>query len=76
MHSDSGTGLAEALRNELQLYGISVHLFLPATIHSPGFENEQRLKSEVTKRIEGPDEGMSPDDVAREMLRGASSLSC
>ncbi|BGP56917.1 hypothetical protein JCM8202_000872 [Rhodotorula sphaerocarpa] len=63
-------GLAEALRNELQLYGISVHLFLPATIHSPGFENEQRLKPEVTKRIEGPDEGMSPDDVAREMLRG------
>lgn len=69
----SESGLAEALRNELQLYGISVHLFLPATIHSPGFENEQRLKPEVTKRIEGPDEGMSPDDVAREMLRGASS---
>lgn len=63
-------GLAEALRNELQLYGISVHLFLPATIYSPGFENEQRLKPDVTKKIEGPDEGMSPDGVAKEMLKG------
>lgn len=67
----AATGLAEALRNELQLYGISVHLFLPATIYSPGFENEQRLKPEVTKKIEGPDEGKSPDAVAEEMLKGA-----
>ncbi|GAA5977712.1 hypothetical protein JCM10908_005067 [Rhodotorula pacifica] len=63
-------GLAEALRNELQLYSISVHLFLPATIYSPGFGNEQRLKPEVTKKIEGPDEGKSPDGVARELLKG------
>lgn len=64
-------GLAEALRNELQLYGISVHLFLPATIFSPGFENEQRLKPEITKKIEGPDEGMKPDAVAKELIKGA-----
>lgn len=64
-------GLAEALRNELQLYDISVHLFLPATIFSPGFENEQKLKPEITKKIEGPDEGMKPDAVARELIKGA-----
>ncbi|TNY21263.1 hypothetical protein DMC30DRAFT_416192 [Rhodotorula diobovata] len=63
-------GLAEALRNELLLYGISVHLFLPATIFSPGFENEQRLKPEITKKIEGPDEGLQPDAVARELIKG------
>ncbi|BGP26267.1 3-dehydrosphinganine reductase [Rhodotorula toruloides] len=63
-------GLAEALRNELQLYGISVHLFLPATIFSPGFEKEQKLKPEITKKIEGPDEGMKPDAVARELIKG------
>ncbi|BGP41888.1 3-dehydrosphinganine reductase [Rhodotorula kratochvilovae] len=63
-------GLAEALRNELLLYGIDVHLFLPATIFSPGFENEQRLKPEITKKIEGPDEGLKPDDVARELIKG------
>ncbi|GAA5915063.1 hypothetical protein JCM8208_002138 [Rhodotorula glutinis] len=63
-------GLAEALRNELLLYGISVHLFLPATILSPGFENEQRLKPALTKKIEGPDEGLSPDAVAKELIKG------
>ncbi|CEQ40065.1 SPOSA6832_01646, partial [Sporobolomyces salmonicolor] len=63
-------GLAEALRSELLLYGISVHLFLPATIHSPGFENEQKLKPEITKKIEGPDEGLEPDAVARELIKG------
>lgn len=50
-----------------------MHLFLPATIYSPGFENEQRLKPDVTKKIEGPDEGMSPDGVAKEMLKGAAA---
>ncbi|GAA6050630.1 hypothetical protein JCM3770_001497 [Rhodotorula araucariae] len=63
-------GLAEALRNELLLYGISVHLFLPATIFSPGFENEQRLKPEITKKIEGPDEGLQPDAVAKALIKG------
>jgi 3-dehydrosphinganine reductase len=63
-------GLADALRNELQLYGISVHLFLPATIFSPGFENEQKLKPEICRKIEGPDEGMTPEQVAAHLIRG------
>ncbi|GJN92871.1 hypothetical protein Rhopal_005911-T1 [Rhodotorula paludigena] len=63
-------GLAEALRNELMLYGISVHLFAPATIHSPGFDREQQVKPEVTKKIEGVDEGNSPDYVAKQMIKG------
>lgn len=65
-------GLAESLRNELILYGIDVHLFLPATIFSPGFENEQKLKPDITKKIEGPDEGLTPDQVAKELIKGAS----
>lgn len=68
--SRRSSGLAESLRNELQLYGISVHLFLPATIFSPGFEKEQELKPEICKKIEGPDEGMSPEQVAAHMIRG------
>ncbi|KAK4050320.1 3-dehydrosphinganine reductase [Microbotryomycetes sp. JL221] len=63
-------GLADALRNELIMYDIGVHLFLPATIYSPGFEHEQSLKHEVTKRIEGPDDGMSPEQVASELIKG------
>lgn len=56
------------------LYGISVHLFAPATIHSPGFDREQQVKPEVTKKIEGVDEGNSPDYVAKQMIKGAFSL--
>lgn len=67
----TSAGLAESLRAELLLYGISVHLFLPATILSPGFDAEQRTKPDLTKRIEGPDEGMTPDQVARELIKGA-----
>ncbi|SCV73776.1 BQ2448_6206 [Microbotryum intermedium] len=63
-------GLAESLRNELQIYGISVHLFLPATILSPGFAEEEKLKPAITRRIEGPDEGQTPEAVAAHMVRG------
>ncbi|GAA5893735.1 hypothetical protein JCM6882_003082 [Rhodosporidiobolus microsporus] len=63
-------GLAEGLRTELQLYGINVHLFLPATILTPGFENEEKLKPQITKNIEGPDEGLKPDAVAKELIKG------
>ena len=67
-------GLAESLRNELILYGIDVHLFLPATIFSPGFENEQRLKPDITKKIEGPDEGLTPEQVAAQLIKGTLRL--
>ncbi|SGY63640.1 BQ5605_C007g04814 [Microbotryum silenes-dioicae] len=63
-------GLAETLRNELQMYGISVHLFLPATILSPGFVEEQKVKPAMTRRIEGPDVGLTPEVVAAHMIRG------
>lgn len=63
-------GLADSLRNELLLYGISVHLFLPATIYSPGFDREQQLKPELCKAIEGPDEGFTPEKVAQALIKG------
>lgn len=63
-------GLAESLRNELLLHDISVHLFLPATIYSPGFEKEQLLKPEITKLVEGPDEGLDCKGVATNLIKG------
>lgn len=64
------TGLAESLRNELLLYNISVHLFLPATIFSPGFKKEQELKPKITKKVEGPDEGVTPEVAAAYLIKG------
>jgi len=39
-------------------------------MYSPGFEVEQQTKPEVTKILEGADEGQAPEEVARECLKG------
>lgn len=68
----SATGLVDSLRNELILYGITVHLALPASILSPSFiDYEQKIKPELTKKIEGPDEPLTPHEVAARLLKGA-----
>ncbi|KAI9600805.1 hypothetical protein H4Q26_000598 [Puccinia striiformis f. sp. tritici PST-130] len=63
-------GLAESLRIEFLLYNINVHCYFPATIYSPGFEEEQKSKPELTKIIEGADEGLTPEDCALRLVRG------
>ena len=62
--------LADGLRQECIMYGIRVHACFPATIYSPGFEEEQKSKPELTKVLEGADEGQTPDEVARTCLAG------
>ncbi|SHO76569.1 Similar to S.cerevisiae protein TSC10 (3-ketosphinganine reductase) [Malassezia sympodialis ATCC 42132] len=63
-------GLAECLRMELQMHGIQVHSYFPATILSPGFEEENKTKPSLTKEIEGTDEGQTPEQCAAHLLRG------
>ncbi|KAI0034443.1 oxidoreductase [Vararia minispora EC-137] len=63
-------GLAETLRQELMLYGISVHMFFPASIRSPGFENETKTKPKITLKIEESDPIASPDECARGLWEG------
>lgn len=63
-------GLADSLRSEMILHDISVHLFLPATIFSPGFDRENVTKPALTKAIEGPDEGMTCEAVAGKLIAG------
>jgi len=63
-------GLVESLRFELALYDIDVQVFAPCTMYSPGYENEQRSKPTITKKIEESDEGLSPEQAARAMLAG------
>ena len=63
-------GLAESLHSELLLYGIDVHIYYPATIYSPGYEEENKTKPEITKVIEGIDEGVTPKQGAAILLKG------
>jgi 3-dehydrosphinganine reductase len=67
-------GLAEALRSEMLLYGIDIHMFFPATIYSPGYENENKTKPEITLKIEERDPGFKPEVYAEELLKGKSYL--
>ena len=66
-------GLAETLRSELLLYGIDVHIFLPPTMFSPGYEVEMRTKPEITKRIEEDDIPLTTDEAATVLFHGKFS---
>lgn len=66
-------GLAETLRSELLLYSISVHIFFPGTIYSPGYLEENKMKPKITLEIEQGDEGMPPEQSAELLLRGVES---
>lgn len=52
------------------MHGIQVHSYFPATILSPGFEEENKTKPSLTKEIEGTDEGQTPEQCAAHLLRG------
>ncbi|KAJ2080700.1 3-dehydrosphinganine reductase [Coemansia sp. RSA 988] len=63
-------GLAEALRVELQAYDINVHCYFPGTIFTPGYDLENLTKPEITKEIEGADDGMTPEKCSAGMFKG------
>jgi 3-dehydrosphinganine reductase len=54
------------------LYNISVHMYFPATIYSPGYEAENRTKPKITLKIEETDEGQKPEDCAEALLQGVA----
>lgn len=68
-------GLAETLRSELLLYSVSVHIFFPGTIYSPGYVEENKTKPKITLKIEETDEGMKPEDAAQGLLNGMLEIS-
>ena len=67
---DERSGLAESLRSELKMYGIDVHVAFPATILSPGLDEENEVKPKITLKIEETDSGSPPEEVAAGILRG------
>jgi 3-dehydrosphinganine reductase len=58
------------LRNEFLLYGITIHCYFPGTIFTPGLEAENQIKPQLTKDIEGPEEGRTPEVLARALVKG------
>ncbi|CAH0480855.1 unnamed protein product [Peronospora belbahrii] len=65
-------GLAESLRNELQLFGIRVSIFYPGNIDTPGYVEENRTKPPETKIIEGVSIPLHSDKVAQQLINGVS----
>lgn len=65
-------GLADTLQCEFMLYDIDIQIFFPPTIYSPGYENENRCKPDIVKRIEDTDDGLSPEQAASAMLQGVA----
>ena len=62
--------LADTLRTELVPHDISVHIFMPASIRSAGWENEELRKPRITKQIEEGDEVLPAGDVAESLIIG------
>ena len=53
------------------LHRISVHIFMPAGIDTPGFVAENARKPELTKKIEQGDKVIGPEACAGHLIRGA-----
>ncbi|KAJ8589599.1 NAD(P)-binding protein [Rhizopogon salebrosus TDB-379] len=66
-------GLADSLHSELMLYGIDTHIFFPPTMYTPGFEEENKTKPSITRKIESTDEGLTAPQAAAGLLAGVEN---
>lgn len=63
--------LADTLSQEMNLYAspsrppVRIHTIFPATIFTEGYEAENRVKSDLTKKLEEGDAGQTAEEVAR-----------
>ena len=69
--------LAETLSQELLLYPpspgqptIETHCIFPATIFTASYEAENKIKPEITMKLEEDDKGQTADEVAIESIKG------
>lgn len=63
-------GFSDALRMELKPYNIYVSVLCPPDTDTPQFHEENKTKPLETKRLAGTVKLNSPEQVARELLRG------
>lgn len=62
-------GLAEALQMELRPFDIGVTVSFPPDTDTPGFEEENKIKPNVTAEISKTGRVYSPDEVAESIIR-------
>ena len=66
--------LSDTLSQELQLYSqgdsVKVHTIFPATIFTAMYEQENKTKPDITKKLEESDGGQTPDEVAVASVKG------
>ncbi|KAJ5620022.1 hypothetical protein N7510_004006 [Penicillium lagena] len=55
---------AQRHRNAAPAADVKIHTVFPMGILSPGFDNEQKLKPELTKKLEEADKPQTPREVA------------
>lgn len=63
-------GLADTLQSELMLYDINVHIHFPNTMYTPGYEEENKTKPAIVKKIESTDEGSTAEQAAQALYKG------
>lgn len=64
--------LSDTLCQEIKLYtsSVKVHTIFPGSIVTAGFENENKLKPEITKILESDDPQDTPEVVAERSVKG------
>jgi 3-dehydrosphinganine reductase len=69
--------LSDTLSQEMNLYAsshdrpkIRLHTIFPATIFTDSYDLENRVKSDLTKKLEEGDAGQTPDEVAKRSIAG------
>lgn len=66
--------LSDSLSQELLLYSshtpIKIHTVFPATIFTASYEEENRTKPAITKKLEETDGGQTADEVAAVSIKG------
>ncbi|KAH7304789.1 hypothetical protein B0I35DRAFT_362805 [Stachybotrys elegans] len=73
--------LADTLSQEMNLYAaaypseprVRIHAIFPAGIQSEGFDNENRVKSDLTKQLEEGDAPQTPEAIAAKSIRSLES---
>lgn len=63
-------GLADTLHSEMMLYGVDIHIFFPPTMFTPGYEEENKTKPQIVKKIESTDDGLTADQAAVALVKG------